>query len=206
MEQESSPNEFVYEYGHDHRPISLAIRWLLSVFIVAVLLFLLKPFLVELMLVRESSYFSSYYFDEAVRMSKKIVFIDKTNIRGWTSFGKAYKEKAIIDRYAGEYDKERNDIDNSIEAYERAFSIDPKDVRLGFEIGMLYFSKKEFTNAVRYFEYVLNMGAGSGETPRADILGYHNMSLTMLHRCYESLGDTIKAEQIQKELKQYIIK
>jgi len=203
MEQESTPTESPLEHRHNHRLLSLGTRWLLSVFIVVVFLFLLKPFLVELMLTRVSSYFSSYYFDDAVRMSKKVVFIDKTNIKGWTSLGKAYKEKAVIDRSAGNYDKERNDIDNSIEAYERAFSLDLKDLRLGFEIGMLYFSKREFANAVRYFEHVRNLGADSGRAPRADIFGYYSMSLTMLHRCYESLGEMNKAEQIREEFKKH---
>jgi len=207
MEQESAPEELGYEHRHDyHRPLSLGVRWLLSVFIVAILLFFLKPFLVELMFARVSSYFSSYYFDDAARLSKMIVSVDKNNIKAWSLFGKAYKEKAVIDKSAGNYDNEKDDIDKSIGAYERAFSLDPKDIRIGFEIAMLYFSKREFADAALYFEYVRSMTTDSGESPRTDIFSYHSMSLTMLHRCYESLGDTTKAEQVQKEKKKYFIK
>ena len=166
----------------------------------------LETFFGQQMLARVSSYFSSYYFDDAIRMSKRIVSIDKNNIEAWNSVGYAYKEKAMIDKSAADYDKEKDDIDNSIKAYEAAFSLDPKDIRVCFDIGLLYFSKREFAKAAQYFEHVRNMAVDSGESPEAGIFSYHGRSLTMLHRCYESLGDTTKAGQIQKELKQYIIK
>lgn len=206
MEQKADSQEFAYEHGHDHhRPLPIGIRWLLSVCIVATLLFLLKPFLVQQMLARVSSYSSSYYFDEAIRMSKRIVSIDKKNSEAWNAVGNAYKEKAIIAKSAADYDAEKDDIDKSIEAYEKVLSLDPKDLSACFDIGLLYFSKKDFGKAARYFEQVRNMKADSGESSRADIFSYHGRSLTMLYSCYESLGDTAKAEQIQKELKHYVI-
>jgi tetratricopeptide (TPR) repeat protein len=207
MEQKTDPKEFADEHGHGHhRAWSLGIRWLLSAFIVASLLFFLKPFLVQQMLARVSSYFSSYYFDEAIRMSKRIVSIDKNNMEAWNSVGYAYKQKAMIDKSAADYDKEKDDIDKAIKAYETVFSLDPKDIRVCFDIGMLYFSKREFAKAAEYFEHVRNMAVDSGESREAGIFSYRGRSLTMLHRCYESLGDTTEAEQVQKELKQYIIK
>ena len=158
------------------------------------------------MLVRVSSYFSSYCFDDAIRVSKRIVFIDKNNTEAWNSFGYAYKQKAMIDKSAADYAKEKDDIGESIKAYEKVFSIDPKDIRVCLDIGLLYFSKGEFAKAAEYFEHVRNMAVDSGESREADIFSYHGRALTMLNECYQSLGDTAKAEQIQKELKQYIIK
>ena len=196
-----------YENGHSHhRTWSLGIRWLLSVFIVATLLFFLKPLFVQQMLARVSSYFSSYYFDDAIRLSKRIVSIDEDNIEAWKSVGYAYKQKAMIDKSAADYDKEKDDIDKSIKAYEAVFSLDPKDIKVCLDIGLLYFSKREFAKAAKYFEHVRSMAVDSGESREAGIFSYRGRSLTMLQRSYESLGDTIRAGQIQRELKQYIKK
>ena len=207
MEQKTDLKGFSCEHSHDHhRALSLALRWLLSIFIVTTLLFFLKPFLIQQMLVRVSSYFSSYYFDEAIRMSKRIVYIDKNNIEAWDSIGNAYKDKAIIDKATANYDKEKDDIDKSIEAYGKVLSFDPKDVKSYLDIGLLYFSKRDFAKAAHYFEHVRNMAFNSAESPQADISDYHGESLTMLYRCYESLGETTKARKIMKELKQNIMK
>jgi tetratricopeptide (TPR) repeat protein len=207
MEQKTYSKEFTCERGHSHHHAwSLGIRWLLSVFIVVALLFFLKPFLVQQMLTRASSYFSSYYFDDAIRISRRIVSIDKNHMEAWNSVGYAYKQKAMIDKSTADYDKEKDDIDKSIKAYETVFSLDPKDIRVCFDIGLLYFSKREFAKAAWYFEHVRNMAVDSGESQEAGIFSYRGRSLTMLHRCYESLGDTAKAGRIQKELKQYMIK
>ncbi len=207
MEQKTDLTEFSCDHGHDHhRAPSLGIRWLLSIFIVTILLFFLKPFLIQQMLFRVSSYSSSYYFDEAIRMAKRIVFIDKNNIEAWDAIGNAYKDKAIIDKAAKNYDKEKDDINKSIKAYEKVLSFDPKDVKVYFDIGLLHFSKSDFAKAVQYFEYVRNMAPNSVKSPQADISDYHGKSLTMLYKCYESLGDTTKARQIMKELKQDIMK
>src|SRR5271157_1570625 len=207
MEQKTDSKELAYENCHSHhRAWSLGIRWLLSVFIVATLLFFLKPFLIQLMHTRVSSYFSAYYFDDAIRLSRRIVSIDKSDMEAWNSVGYAYKQKAMIDKSAGNYDKEKDDIDKSIKAYETVFSLDPKDIKVCLDIGLLYFSKREFAIAAEYFEHVRNMAVASGESREAGIFSYHGRALTMLHRCYESLGDTTKAGQIQEELKQYIKK
>jgi tetratricopeptide (TPR) repeat protein len=207
MEQETDSKELAYEHNHSHhRAWSLGIRWLLSVFIVAALLFFLKPFLVQLMHTRASSYFSSYNFDDAIRISRRIVSLDKNNIEAWNSVGYAYKQKAMIDKSVAAYDKEKDDIDKAIKAYETVFSLDPKDIKVCFDIGFLYFSKGEFAKAAEYFEHVRNMAVDSGESREAGIFSYRGRSLTMLQRCYDALGDMAKAEQIQEELKQYIKK
>ena len=194
MDKQPALNEF--EHDHEHHLLSFGIRLLLTVLIVVGLLFSLRSFLAELMLLRASSYFSSYYFDDAARMSKKIVSFDKDNTKAWGLLGKVYKEKEMMDRSAGNSAKEDEDIENSIAAYEKAFSLDPTDIRIGFEIGMLCFSKREFSKAARYFEYVRNMVAEG----RSGGFGYYRMTLTMLQKCYEALGETNKAKQIQKNL------
>ena len=207
MEQKTDAKEFANEHGHGHHGTwSLGMRWLLSIFIVAALLFFLKPFLLQLMHTRASSYFSSYYFDDAIRLSRRIVSLDKNNVEAWNSVGYAYRQKAMIDKSAADYDKEKDDIDKSIKAYETVFSLDPKDIKVCFDIGFLYFSKREFAKATEYFEHVRNMAVDSGESREAGIFSYRGRALTMLQRCYDALGDAAKAEQVQKELKQYIKK
>ena len=60
--------------------------------IVGVLLILLRSFIVGQMLVRVTSYSANSSYNDAVRICKKIIAIDKDNKQAWTSLGYAYMD------------------------------------------------------------------------------------------------------------------
>jgi tetratricopeptide (TPR) repeat protein len=166
--------------------LSLGIRWILVVCIVSLLLFSLKSFIINLMLSRVNSYFSSYDFDDAIRMSKKVIFIDKNNVDGWDSLADAYKEKAVMDKTTGNSTQEKVDIDTSIKAYEKAISLAPKHIESYFEAGMLYFARKDFAKAAYFFESAYNIAQDRDTQKQTDFTDYHNRSLAMLQNCRRS--------------------
>lgn len=180
------PEELSCEHhGHDAHAdrLSLGVRWILVVCIVALLLFFLKSFIVNLMLSRVNSYFSSYYFDDAVRLSRKIIFIDKNNVDGWDSLAGAYKERALMDESTGNSTQEQADIDASIRAYEKIISLAPKHIESYFEAGMLYFARKDFVKAAYFFRSACNITQDRDTQKQTDFNDYRNRSLAMLQDC-----------------------
>jgi len=159
------------------------------VLIVVPLLFLLKPFIAQQMLVRAASYFSCASYDEVIRVCRKIIFIDKNNAKVWSSLGYAYREKG--------------DIGKALTAYEKVYSLNPNDREANFDLGMIYFSKKEFAKAMPYFEYIRNKGPDNGNSLGVNLLNYHRSALAMLEECFKALGDNFKMRQIQQEIKKY---
>lgn len=189
MEHKTHSEGCACGHEHHHQSTGFAIRWLMSVFIVSGLLFLLRPFLAQQMLVRVSSYLTSPLYNDAVRVCKKIIFIDKNNLQAWSSLGYAYKENGQIDK--------------AITAYEKVFSLKPEDKGACFDLGMAYFSKKEIGKALPCFERIRNDGPDRDKSLTVDILNYHRCALTVLKECYMQLGDTAKAREIEQEIKHY---
>jgi len=189
MEHKTHSEKYTCGHGHDRHLSNIVFRWPLSLLIIAGLLFLLRPFLAQQMLVRAASYFSCSSYDDAIRICKKIILIDSKNIRAWTSLGYAYKEQGNIDK--------------AIETYERVYTLNPKDRGSAFDLGMAYFSKKEYLKALPYFERIRNDGPEKDNSLGVDILNYHRSSLTVLKECYQQLGDSVKMREIEQETKKY---
>jgi len=181
--------ECAYEHDHTRHMRVFYGRWVASILIVSFSLFFIKPVLIQLMLVRVSSYFASYSFENVVRMSKKIIFMDKDNAEAWYALGNAYRDQ--------------NRITESVAAYEKVFSLDPEDAQVCFNLGELYFEKGEFAKAAQYFDHIRIMAQSSDKSTKIKADNYLFQSLAMLQKCYESLGDLKKADQIQQELKYY---
>jgi len=177
--------------GHEHHrhQSGLFERWLLSLCIVVALLFLIKPFMVQQMLLRVASYFSCASYDEAVRICKKIIFIDSNNTKAWSSLGYAYREKG--------------DFDKALAAYQKAYSFKPDDRGANFDLGMVYFSQKEFSKAIPYFEYIRNKGKEGSNSLDVSLFDYHYNALTMLEECFRALGADAKSRQVKQEIKKY---
>src|SRR5882672_79717 len=89
-------------HSHDHASdgqlLPLRRRWILAPLLVVFLLFLLRPFMVEQMLVRVTSYAAASAYDDVVRMCHKIIAIDPDNIQAWTSLGYAYHDLSQTER------------------------------------------------------------------------------------------------------------
>ena len=191
-----------HEHIHDQNSLGLFQRWLLSILIVGGLLILLRPFVVGQMLVRVTSYSASSSYNDAVRICKKIISIDKDNKQAWTSLGYAYMDLS--------------EADMAIAAFEKVLVLDPQDKgAASFELGQAYFSKGDFAKAIEYFERVRSAGPRAGALLEADVLkyrhgtlGFRNLNsmqtlLGNLLECYKQIGDTAQTAVIQKEYDLY---
>lgn len=194
----SHSKECASEHVHDHSRISFSTRWLLSVLMVGVILILLRPFLIGQMFVRVTSYSAYSYYNDAIRICKKIIAIDRDNQQAWTSLGYSYIDQARVDR--------------AIAAFQEVLLLNPQNKgAASFALGQAYFLKKDFAKAIVYFQRVRSAGPRAGALLDADILKYrhgimgfqsvHSMRslLAMLLKCYKETGDAVKAVQTQKE-------
>ena len=165
---------------------------------VVVMLIFLRPFLIGQMQVRVNSYSAYSYYNDAIRLCKKIIAIDKDNKQAWTALGFSYMG--------------RSQADMAITAFGKVLELAPQDKgAASFELGKAYFLKKDFAHAMVYFERVRRAGPRAGALLDADILKYrhgisafqsvHSMRslLGMLLECYQQTGDIAKAAEIQKE-------
>ena len=193
-----------HEHGHSHDQysLSLASRWFLSILIVGISLILLRSFIVGQMLVRVTSYSTSSFYNDAIRVCKKIIAIDKDNKQAWTSLGYVY-----IDLSRG---------DMAIPAFEKVLMLNPEDKGASsFELGRIYYSKGDFVKAIEYFERVRKAGPRAATLLDADILKYRHGTLGfrslnsmksligMLLKCYKQIGDVARVAEIEKEYNIY---
>jgi len=186
------------DHDHEHHSLSLGKRWLLSILILGFLLISLRSFIVGQMLVRVTSYSTSSSYSDAIRMCKKIIAIDRDNKQAWVSLGYAYMDSSRSDK--------------AIRAFEKVLLLNPEDKgAASFELGQVYYSKGDFAKAIGYFERVRSAGPRAAALLDADILKYRHGTLGfrslnsmqsllgMLLKCYQQIGDTVRATEIQKE-------
>jgi len=170
----------------------------LSILVVGVLLFLSRSFIIGQMLVRVTSYSVNSSYSDAVRICKKILFLDPGNKQAWTSLGYAYMDLS--------------QTDNAIAAFERVLSLDPEDKgAASFELAQAYYAKGDFAKAIESFERVRSAGPRAAALLDADILKYRHGTLGFrslnsmqtllgfLLDCYKKTGNNVKAVEIQKE-------
>jgi len=191
-----------HDHAHDHNPLSFSYRWILSILIIGALLVFLKPFIVGQMLVRVTSYSANASYHDAVRICNKIIAIDPYNKQAWTSLGYAYMDMSQTDM--------------AIAAFDRVLLLNPDDRgAASFELGQAYYSKGDFTNAIRYFERVRNAGPRAAALLDADILKYRHGTLGfrslnsmqtllgLLLDSYKKTGDLARSAEVQKEYDSY---
>ena len=190
------------DHGHDHHQLSLAKRWLISVLIISTLLVILRPFVVDQMLVRVTSYSANASYSDAVRICKKIIAIDPDNRRAWTSLGYVYMDDAKVNE--------------AITAFERVLQMYPDDHgAASYELGQAYYAQRDYLKAIARFERVRGAGPKAGMMLEADILKYRHGTLGfrslnsmqtllgLLHDGYLKTGDAAKAVLVQKEYDVY---
>jgi tetratricopeptide (TPR) repeat protein len=191
------------DHDHDHHgSTGLLGRWLLTILIVGVLLILLRSFIVGQMIVRVTSYSVNSSYNDAIRICKKIIAIDKDNKQAWTSLGYAYMDLSQVDM--------------AIPAFEKVLSIDPQDRgAASYELGQAYYAKGDFAKAIACFERIRNAGPKAAALLDADILKYRHGTLGFrsvnsmksllgtLLECYQKTGNTAQAAEIEKEYDVY---
>jgi tetratricopeptide (TPR) repeat protein len=177
--------------SHSHRnngyPRS-ALRWSLSLFFISISFIVMRPFIVNQLVSRASSYMTCELFNDAIRSYKKAVFIDKRNVTAWDMLGYSYKSDG--------------DLKNAIYAYREAIKADPKDKIANFSLGVILVSEKEYKEAIPYFEQIRALGPQK-RGPVIDIVSYHKSSLKLLMSCYEALKEFNKRDSAQDELRRY---
>jgi len=191
-----------HDHEHDHAPMSISRRWILSVLIVGVLSVLLRSFAVDQLIVRETSYSASSDYSDAIRICKKIIFIDSGNIKAWTSLGYVYMDLSQVDM--------------AVPAFEKVLLLNPEDKQAAsYELGQAYYAKGDFAKAIEYFERVRTAGPRAGALLEADILKYRHGTLGFrslnsmqtllgaLLECYKKTGNTVQAAEVQKEYDLY---
>jgi len=190
------------DHDHEQDSLSLSGRWVYSILIVGVLLILLRSFIVGQMLVRVTSYSANSSYIDAARICKKIIAIDKDNIRAWTSLGYAYMDLSQVDR--------------AMPVFKKVLLLNPDDKgAASFELGQAYYRKGDFAKAIEYFERVRSAGPRAAALLDADILKYRHGTqgfrsvnsmqtlLGLLLDSYKKTGNSPQAAVIQKEYEYY---
>jgi len=191
-------HDHAHEHSHDQNSLPLARRWGISLLIVGILLIVLRSFIVGQMLVRVTSYSTSSFYNDAIRICKKIILIEPDNKQAWTSLGYVYMDLSQVDM--------------AIPVFEKVLLLNPEDKgAASFELGQAFYSKSDYAKAIECFERVRTAGPRAGALLDADILKYRHGTLGFrslnsmetllgfLLDCYKKTGNTSQVEVIQKE-------
>ena len=174
-------------HDHNRRP-GIALRWALSLTFIVLSFIIMRPFIVKQLVSRASSYMTCELFNDAIRSYKKVVFIDKGNVKAWNMLGYGYKSNG--------------DLGKSIYAFRQAIKADPKDKNANFSLGVILASEKKYKEAVPYFEQIIAFGPDENGQA-VDIVSYHKSSLRLLANCYEALKEFNKSDSVLGELHRY---
>ena len=192
-----------HDQGHSHEHfLPLAARWGLTLLIVGISLIVLRSLTVDEMLERVTSYAANSSYNDEIRISKKIIAIDKDNIRAWISLGYAYMDQSQVDM--------------AMDVFKKVLLLNPEDRQAAsFELGQAYYSKGDYAKTIEYFERVRSAGPRAAALLDADILKYRHGTLGfrsvnsmqtllgMLAESYNKIGNTAKAAEVQKEYDYY---
>jgi tetratricopeptide (TPR) repeat protein len=172
--------------GHD-RPSNklqeLISRWVIVLFTVTMCFIFMKPFVINHMLGRVSSYISGQMYGDAVRICKKAVLIDPTNSVVWEQLGYVYESQ--------------RDFNQAIRAYDHAVQFDPHNRSAQLSLGLLLVSQKKYAEAAEHFEMMRSLGA---DHMQKTLINYYHAALKMLLVCYDALKDEHRKELILQEL------
>jgi tetratricopeptide (TPR) repeat protein len=163
-----------------------AYRWSLSIIFVLLALFALKPLIVNRIVARAEAYSSYGLYNNAVRESKKALFLDGTNTRAWNALGSAYKSKG--------------DVDNSVNTYLNAVNIDPANKIAHFRVAMIFALAQNYNRAIPHFEYIRFLGPEPLEKIKTESFSFYRSSLEMLVLCYERTGRPEKLQKVLEDL------
>ena len=161
-------------------------RWPLSILLVLVALFALKPVIIDRLISRAEAYSSNSMFNNAERECQKAIFFDGHNARAWNILGGAYKSQG--------------DIRNAVNTYLNAININPANKVAHFRVAMIFTLEKDYHRAIPHFELIRILGPESPASFAGDPFSYYRASLEMLSLCYEKTGKPDKIQDILKDL------
>lgn len=161
-------------------------RWPLSILLVLVALFALKPVIVDRLISRAEAYSSNSMFNNTERECQKAIYLDGDNTRAWNLLGGAYKS--------------RGDIRNAVNAYLNAINVNPANRVAHFRVAMIFVLEKDYRRAIPHFELIRILGPESPAALACDPFSYYRASLEMLSLCYEKTDKPDKIQDILKDL------
>jgi tetratricopeptide (TPR) repeat protein len=161
-------------------------RWSLSILIVMLTLFALKPVIVNRLISRAEAYSSYNKFNNAERECQKAIFFDGGNTRAWNILGDSYNNQG--------------DIANAVNTYLNAINANPANKVAHFRVAKIFALNGDYSRAISHFELIRILGPESPETLACDSFSYYRASLEMLSLCYEKTGRTDRMDDIIKDL------
>ena len=161
-------------------------RWPLSILLVLVALFALKPIIINRLISRAEAYSSNSMFNNAERECQKAIFLESNNASAWNILGGAYKSQG--------------DIRNAVNTYLNAININPANKVAHFRVAMIFALEKDYRRAIPHFELIRILGPESPAALACDSFSYYRASLEMLSLCYEKTGKPDKIQDILKDL------
>jgi tetratricopeptide (TPR) repeat protein len=173
--------------GHDKSHLrDFCSRSVFCFLFVAVSIYLLRPLLVQQLMMRASTYVSYPLYEDAIRQYKKALFFggDKSGIH--VSLAYLYRSKYDIAQAKAEY--------------FRALRLDHQNASVLFDLGMIYFMEKRYREAIGYFDSVIGLGPEYQHNAALNHISYHNSSLRMLAVCYEELDRKVEEKRVLHEL------
>jgi tetratricopeptide (TPR) repeat protein len=163
-------------------------RWSLSILMVMLALFALKPVIVDRLVARAEAYSSYEKFTNAERECQKAIFLDPGNIRAWNVLGNAYKNQG--------------DTSSAVNTYLNAINVNPANKVAHFKVAMIFALDKDYSKAIPHFELLRILGPEPPAALACDSFSYYRASLEMLSICYEKTGKTDKMNDVVKDLAQ----
>jgi tetratricopeptide (TPR) repeat protein len=161
-------------------------RWSLSIIFVMVVLFALKPVIIDRLISRAEAYSSNSMFNNTERECEKVLFLDNANARAWNLLGGAYKSQG--------------DMRNAVNTYLNAINANPANKVAHFRVAMVFALEKDYHRAIPHFEMIRILGPESPAALAFDSFSYYRASLEMLLLCYEKIGKPDKIQDIVKDL------
>ena len=95
--------------------------------------------------------------------------------------------------------RETGDIQKSAEAFEKAFKLNPKDKGAIFDLATAYYNKKQYIEAAKYFEMIIENGPDKTGSLNINVLDYYKSSLAMLEKCRTESGQNFPSEKTSDE-------
>ena len=167
----------------------LAAKSSYSAIFIIVMLFVIRPLMVNQILSRANAYSACGLYSETQRQCSKALLLDNNSSSAWYLLGCVHKA--------------RKDVDAAYAAFQKAAQIDPKNVPAQFDLGMMYAQDNLYHQAIPCFEQVRACKAEEAKKGVHEEFSYHRAALNMLLFCYQKTGDSAKAQLTQEELRVY---
>lgn len=101
--------------------------------------------------------------------------------------------------------KQEGKTDLAIEAIEKALSLNSQNTALHYQLGILYYGKKDFKNAYQHFRDVIEAGLSDAQTlywagRSASLLGQEDIAKEYYQQYLELQGDGVEADWIRQNI------